>query len=455
MILKKSNLYLIIPLALILGMLADYLFYQKSIGVSFFVFSSVIIVFVLMLAGKFDKKISKIQYFILILAVLFSVCVFLRSSSFLSFFNFYGSVYLLFLFFALFLSRNILNFSFSKYIILPLSFFIKSFREAGLFIEKCKSAIPENKKFGSKEFRSVVKGIIIAAPFLIILCWLLSSADLVFQAYLGKMFNFDFNLEIILRTLMILVFTYFFLGVFSKITGEIQDSGRRPEPTLVLKNNASEGSHLPEDTSEGSHLPEDTNEGSYLPKEEILKHSTASENKSLGFIESSTVLILIELLLLSFIAIQFFYLFGGKDYVWGIEEYITYSQYAKKGFYELIMASIVSFLLLYGLDKSSLRKNLKEKKIFKVLSAILILEMSVIIYSAWTRMAVYVDGYGLTFSRFLVFVFLLWIFSVFLIFLSKKNISRKKRSRFFVFYILPLNCVLDWNKSNKSGRLYC
>jgi len=69
---------------------------------------------------------------------------------------------------------------------------------------------------------------------------------------------------------------------------------------------------------------------------------------------------------------------------------------------------------------------LKEKKIFKILSAILILEISVIIYSAWTRMAVYVDGYGLTFFRFLVFVFLLWIFSVFLIFLYKKIFQEKK-----------------------------
>jgi len=391
---KKQNLCLIISLALILGVLTDYLFYQKSIGVSFFAFNLFIIIFSLILIKKYEVKISKIQIFILAAVLLFSAGVFLRASLFLAFFNFLGSLYLLFFFFSLFLNKNILDFNFLKYIISPPSFFLKSFREAGRFITKCKNAIPEKNKIGSKKFRSVIKGVVIAAPFLIIFCWLLSSADLVFQAYVGKVFNFNFNLEIILRALMILVFTYIFLGVFSKITegsdqsseptSEMQGSGRRPEPT--------------------------------------------SENKSLGFIESSTVLILIELLFLFFIAIQFFYLFGGKDYVWGIEEYITYSQYAKKGFYELIATSIISFLLLYGLDKSSFRKNLKEKKIFKILSAILILEMSVIVYSAWTRMAVYVDGYGLTFFRFLVFVFLLWIFSVFLIFLYKKIFQEKKES---------------------------
>ena len=393
---KKQDCYLIIFLALIIGALTDYLFYQKSIGISLFVFNLVIIIFSLILIKKFEVKINKTQIFILITLLLFSVGVFWRSSPFLTFFNFWGSIYLLFFFFGLFLDKNILDFSFLKYIISPLSFFLKSFRGAGRFITKCKNAIPEKNKIGSEKFRSVLKGIVIAMPFLIIFCWLLSSADLVFQAYLGKIFNFDFNFEIILRVLIILVFSYLFLGIFSKITGsgqdsestpeEIQGSGQRPEPTA----------------------------------KPIL------ENKSLNFIESSTVLILIELLFLSFIAIQFFYLFGGKDYVWGIEEYITYSQYAKKGFYELIATSIISFLLLYGLDKSSFRKNLKEKKIFKILSAILILEISVIIYSAWTRMAVYVDGYGLTFFRFLVFVFLLWIFSVFLIFLYKKIFQEKK-----------------------------
>ncbi len=201
--------------------------------------------------------------------------------------------------------------------------------------------------------------------------------------------------------MIILVVSYIFLGVFSKITG---GSDRSSGPT------------------------------------------STSENKSLGFIESSTVLVLIELLFLSFIAVQFFYLFGGKDYVWGIEEYITYSQYAKKGFYELIAASIISFLLLFGLDKSSFRKTFQEKKIFKILSAVLVLEMSVIIYSAWTRMAVYVDGYGLTFSRFLVFAFLLWIFLVFLIFLYKKILQEKKEPVF----LLMIFCltIIFWTGMN-------
>ncbi len=418
---KKSNFYLIISFALILGALADYLFYQKPIGISFFAFNSVVIIFSLALVKRFEIKISKTQIFILTALLMFSAGMFLRASSFLGFFNFWGSAYLLFFFFSLFPDKNILNFSFAKYISYPISFFRKSFRGAARFIEKHKNKIPEKNKIGSKEFRGVIKGIFIAAPFLVILCWLLSSADLVFQAYLEKIFNFNLNLdfEIILRVLIILVVSYLFLGVFSKITEdkkseEVKGLSRRLEPTLDAKNET-------------------------------------EENKPLGFIESSTILILVELLFLAFIAVQFFYLFGGKDYVWGIEEYITYSQYAKKGFYELMAASIISFFLIYEIDILGKRESLKEKKIFKILGAVLVLEMSIIIYSAWTRMAVYVDGYGLTFFRFLVFTLLLWIFSVLLIFLYKIILEKKKAVFLFVVFCLSIIFWAGINLVNPDG----
>ncbi len=391
---QKTNFYLIIFFALILGILVDCLFYQKPIGISFLAFNLIVIIFSLILAKRFEIKISKTQIFILISLLMFSAGMFLRASSFLGFFNFWGSVYLIFFFFSLFLDKNILNFSFLGYIASPISFFLKSFRGAARFIEKHKSAFPENKKIGSKEFRGVIKGVFIAVPFLLMFGWLLSSADLVFQSYLEKVISFNINFEIILRALIVLVVSYIFLGIFSKTTED--------------------------------------------QKIEDIK-SEMKEIKLLGFIESSTILILVELLFLVFIAVQFFYLFGGKDYVWGIEEYITYSQYAKKGFYELMATSIISFLLIYGIDILGKRENLKEKKIFKILGAVLVLEISIIIYSAWTRMAVYVDGYGLTFFRFLVFAFLLWIFAVFLVFLYK--IISEKQKAIFLFIIFCLSII--------------
>jgi hypothetical protein len=251
-------------------------------------------------------------------------------------------------------------------------------------------------KIGSEKLWSVVKGIIVAVPFLIVLFWLLSSADLVFRAYAERLIKVEANFEVIARVLIIFVASYFFIGIFSKII-----EGKKSEDEL----------------------------------KEI------KENSFLGFVESSTIIVLVELLFLTFILVQFFYLFGGKDYVWGIDEYITYSEYAKRGFYELIEASIISFLLIYGLDKFGKKETLKERKIFKILSSVLVLEMSIIIYSAFTRLSVYIDGYGLTFSRFLALAFLLWIFSVFIIFLYK--VFLEKREAVFLFLVFCLS-IMFW-----------
>ena len=425
---KKANFYLIILFALILGALADFLFYQKPTGVSFFIFNLVIIIFSLALVKRFKIKLSKTQIFILVPILLFSAGLFLRASSFLTFFNAIGSAYLLFFFFALFLDKNILDFNILKYLTAPLSFFLKSFSGAARFIEKCKNAIPKNKKIASKEFRSVIKGAVIAAPFLIILFWLLSSADMVFQAYAEKLIKIDIDIKTVSRILKILVISYFFIGIFSGITKGKKSAGAPTTPDPSLSKEGINSAEAKEGTEENK-----------------------TENKSLGFIESSTVLILVELLFLTFIAVQFFYLFGGKDYVWGIDEYITYAEYAKNGFYELLCVAIISFLLIYGVDGSGKRESAKEKKIFKILGGILVLEMSVIIYSAFTRMAVYTGGYGLTFSRFLVFAFLFWIFFVFLIFLYKMLLEKRKEFFFLLIFCLSITFWIGINIANPDA----
>ena len=89
----KENLkfYLVFLLALILGISVDYLFYGKPIGISFFIFISIFIIFSLILAKKFKQSLTKIQYVLLIPIILFSAMIFYRSTSFLTFFNVVGT----------------------------------------------------------------------------------------------------------------------------------------------------------------------------------------------------------------------------------------------------------------------------------------------------------------------------------------------------------------------------
>jgi len=395
---NKENLkfYLVFLFALIFGILIDYLFYGKPIGISFFVFILIFVIFSLILIKKFGEKLNKIQYLLLIPAILFSAIVFLRSSGFLTFFNIIGTLFLLSLFFVLFSRENLSDFNFLKYFISPISFFLKSFGKSAKFIEENIGRFQAKKKFGSPEFYSVIRGIIISLPILAILIWLLSSADIVFQKYLEKIWKINIDPEVVLRILIVLVASYFFIGIFAKAFAN------EKYENSPLKNN---------------------------------------QPKFLGSIESFVVLGLIELLFLVFILIQFFYLFGGKEYVWGIEEYITYSEYAKKGFGELIAVSIISFLLIYGIDKFGKRENLLQKRTFKISSSILVLEIFVIMASAFTRLSLYVDGYGYTLSRFLSFIFLFWLFFVFLSFLYK--VFSEQKETHFIFSAFWLT-ILFW-----------
>ncbi len=399
MLAEKLNVYIIIAFSLTLGILTDYLFYGIPIGISFFIFILAIIAFSLVIAKKFGQKLSKTQILILISAVIMSAEVFLRSISFLTFFNIIGSVYLLFLTAVLLADKDISSFRFFKYFTAPILFFLKSFSASLKFINEQKNLISYKEEFGSKNLRSIVKGIIMSLPILAILGWFLYSADMVVRAYADNFFNFfrfKINFELSLRILIIFIISCIFIGVFAKFAKK-----EKPE----------------------------------APEEKT------GPNKSGGFIESMTVLILVELLFLAFIAIQFFYLFGGKSYVWGIDEYITYSEYAKSGFYELIKVSIVSFLLIYAIDNSSKIETLKEKKIFRFLSAGLFIEISIILFSALKRILLYIDGYGLTLSRFLAFALLFWIFCVFLFFLRK--IYLEKKNSVFISTVFALS-VATW-----------
>lgn len=399
---KNLKFYLVFLFGIILGISVDYLFYGKPIGISFFVFISIFIIFSLILAKKFSQKLTKIQYALLIPIILFSAMIFYRSTSFLTFFNTVGTLFLISLFFVLFSDKKLSNFNFLKCFVSPFSFLIKSFGKAASFIKENINRIEGKEKFGSPEFRSVVKGIIISFPILVFLTWLFALADIVFQKYLEQISEIAIKVgpETFSRILIVLVASYLFIGIFAK----------------ALTNKSSENSSIEN-----------------------------NQAKFLGFIDSSIVLGATGLLFLIFIIIQFFYLFGGKTYVWGIQEYITYAEYARRGFGELIVVSIFSFLLIYGIDKDGKRENVFQKRIFKILSTVLILGLFVIMASAFTRLSLYVDAYGYTFSRLLGFIFLFWLFAVFLIFLYK--IFSEQKESHFIFSAFWLT-ILFWTGMN-------
>jgi hypothetical protein len=77
---------------------------------------------------------------------------------------------------------------------------------------------------------------------------------------------------------------------------------------------------------------------------------------------------------------------------------ISYAEYARQGFFQLMFISIINFIILFSVKFS------KESKYNKVMSIIMILFTFVIILSSTYRMFMYEDAYGYTLLRLLVYI---------------------------------------------------
>jgi hypothetical protein len=135
--------------------------------------------------------------------------------------------------------------------------------------------------------------------------------------------------------------------------------------------------------------------------------SSIPRHISIGMIETMIVLILVNGLFLAFTAIQFVYLFGGADNI-HLEGH-TYAEYARRGFFELLVVAMLSVALILGLNWLTWRGNKRQIKLFNGWATLLILFVAAILASALQRMRLYEATFGYTELRLYVIVFMLWL----------------------------------------------
>lgn len=111
-----------------------------------------------------------------------------------------------------------------------------------------------------------------------------------------------------------------------------------------------------------------------------------------------TVLGLLNLLFLSFVAVQLRYFFGGADRVESVAG-LTYAEYARNGFFELVWVSAFVVPVLLGADWAMRHAVPQAIRWFRIAGGVTLGLISVIIASALERMRLYVDAFGLTDDR--------------------------------------------------------
>ncbi len=126
---------------------------------------------------------------------------------------------------------------------------------------------------------------------------------------------------------------------------------------------------------------------------------------------------------------------------------LTYSEYVRKGFFELLIASgVASVVIIYILHSVKFLSE-KRKVLIQILSCLLTVEVGLVLFSAAQRLNLYALAHGLTRARIFGFIFLLWLSAILIIFFIR-IIKEQKREWIFltglgltVFAFVSLNFI--------------
>jgi hypothetical protein len=127
----------------------------------------------------------------------------------------------------------------------------------------------------------------------------------------------------------------------------------------------------------------------------VPRDYATSRARSLLAAETATVtLILVAALFAIFVTLQLAYLFGGRNTLDAAA--ITYSSYARRGFFELIGAVALVGALLFGLELAVRGRG----RLYLGAALTLLALTAVVLASAWYRLDLYQQAYGWTELRF-------------------------------------------------------
>jgi len=147
----------------------------------------------------------------------------------------------------------------------------------------------------------------------------------------------------------------------------------------------------------------------------------------LGLSEIGPVLAAVDVLFLGFVLVQVRYLFGGSESV-GALTGLSYAEYARRGFFELVAVAALTLPLLLVADWSLDKRDPRTVLRFRTLALLTLALLAVMLVSALQRMRLYTQEYGLTELRLYTSAFMGWLTLVFGWFVA--TVLRGQRRRF-------------------------
>ncbi len=224
---------------------------------------------------------------------------------------------------------------------------------------------------------AVVRGLLFATPVIVLFALLLMNADARFESSISHLF--DWNLSALWSNAGLFILCFILAATLQRAAGVLT-----PKPEM------------------NKEISQD------IIEQDIEPEAQQASVKKAYRIEIGIILVLVNVLFLSFVWVQFSYFFGGDAMVQALNG-PSYSEYARRGFFQLLVVAILVILLLlisYVMFKPS---TLAQQRWFQVLAGSLIILTWIIELSAVHRMFIYVEAYGLTELRFYSSIMMLWV----------------------------------------------
>jgi hypothetical protein len=125
-------------------------------------------------------------------------------------------------------------------------------------------------------------------------------------------------------------------------------------------------------------------------------------------------LAVLDVLFIGFVAVQATVLFGGHAYVLSTDG-LTYAEYARQGFWQLLWVSALTLLVLSAVIRVAGRRDAADRRLLRILVGILCATSVVVVISAIHRMWLYQQAYGFSVQRLMVITIELWLGAVFIL----------------------------------------
>ncbi len=395
---KKTQLaHTIVALTLVSSLFTTVVLDGGWSGFGLFLRSSIIVLAFVYVAAIARRQLNLEVVIYLTAIVVLSFFQVLRLSSVLNAIDSMAIVHLTLL--AMYRASTTHKFELGDYLVSP---WFMPFRVPGCFNRLFDKPKTKPSKITQKQ-KQTINGVLITLPLLVIFTALFASADAVFgDAVQSIADTFAIDISINGKLLAQIIFGgvlfLFAASIFSKIF---------------------------------LHTPTDEGE----------KGSEAS-SKIDRSVELKIVLGSLNALFLVFIAIQAVYLFGGADNV--ISGDLTYAEYGRRGFFELLAVASIVFILAYNIQSYLLRAA---NKLPQMMLYALIAQVGIVMISAVRRLSLYEDVFGFTELRFYSHSFIFFLVVTFGL-LVYNLWSRQPQSTLLsrlamatVLYIVTLNII--------------